>query len=125
MLDIIKNYCERPAEVSYYLGKNRAECQAIAGMVPSEASIAIKNIEARISPAPAPTRAARSYPGKLASSAPEPFGAGSGSGSVITRDPEKMSQAEYEQWRSGESGGVKRSNATSAMDFSGNPGVFG
>ena len=103
MLEILKADCERPAEVAYYLGKNRAECQAIAGMTPTRAAIAISKIEAGIpapaAPPPAVDPPAQTEPKRAVSSAPDPISA-TGSGMVITKDPSKMSQKEYEKWRS-------------------------
>lgn len=105
MLNILEKDCEKPAEVAYYLGKNRSECQAIAGMTPTRAAIAISKIEAGIPASAAPPPAAdptapSTKPAKVVSSAPEPITA-SGAGMVITKNPEKMDQLEYEQWRQG------------------------
>ena len=103
MLEILKADSERPAEVAYYLGKNRAECQAIAGMTPTRAAIAISKIEAGVPvsaalPPAAGQPAAHDPNKKVVSSAPEPISAG-GSGMVITKDPNNMGQSEYEKWR--------------------------
>ncbi len=105
MLEILKADCDNPGEVAYYLAKNRAECQAIAGMTPTRAAIAISKIEAGIpasaAPPPAADTPAPPDPNKkVVSSAPEPISA-TGPGMVITKDPNKMNQAEYEQWRQG------------------------
>ena len=83
---------EAPADVAYYLGKNRTQAIAISRMTPTAAARAIAKIEAEISANPAP-------PPKKTTSAPPPIKPLGSGPAAITKDPRKMSQAEYEEYR--------------------------
>jgi hypothetical protein len=79
---------DMPAEVAYYLGKNRTEAIAISRMTPVAAARAIGRIESQIeSPQP-----------RTQTNAPPPIKP-VGGGPSVAKDPEKMSQKEYEAWR--------------------------
>ena len=91
---------EIPHEVAYYLGKNRTEAIALSRMTPVQAARAIARIEMAIS---GNARAIPSTP-KLPS-APAPINP-VGSSHAVSKDPDKMSQKEYEAWR--ESQGARR-----------------
>ena len=83
---------ENPADVAYYLGKNRTECIAISKLTPIAAARAIARIETKLeggNPAPNP---------KKTTNAPPPIKP-VGSSNTVNKDPEKMTQAEYETWR--------------------------
>lgn len=101
MLKIMQD-CENPEGIAYYMGKNIKEATAISRMSPVQAARAIGIIEAKVSaeiiknPSGKPTK-------RTVSNAPPPVKP-TGSGNVIVKDPEKMSQAEYEQWRAGGGG---------------------
>jgi hypothetical protein len=102
VVDILAD-CDAPADVAYYLAKNRVEGVAISRMTPIQAARAIARIEAKIAaaPAPAPTNQPRRV-----SSAPAPIapiGAGPAGGN---KDPDKMTMKEYRAWR--ESQGARR-----------------
>ena len=99
MLEIMQD-CENPESIAYYLGKNIAEATAISRMSQTQAARAIGKIEAKVaenlaSPSPQPR--------KKVSKAPPPVKP-TGSNNVVTKDPEKMTQDEYEQWRAGGGG---------------------
>jgi len=86
---------DNPADIAYYLGKNRTECIAISKMTPIAAARAIAKIETQLSggngnPAPKPT--------KKTTSAPPPIKP-VGSSNTVAKDPEKMTQAEFEAYR--------------------------
>lgn len=85
---------DHPADVAYYLGKNRTEAIKIAHMTPFRAHAEILRIEAeavRARPNPSVN------PHKVVSGAPPPIKPG-GSHEVIGKDPNKMTQKEYEAW---------------------------
>ena len=98
MLQIMRDAeFEFPEGVAYYLGRNIKEAQAISRMSPTQATRALTQIEAKVAaqtkrggPAPKPI--------KKVSDAPPPV-TPTGSTGIVSKDPEKMSQAEYEQWR--------------------------
>lgn len=88
-----------PEDVFYYLAKNQAEAVRISRMPPVQVAREIVKIENQLAankPAVKPI--------KTISDAPDPIRP-TGSGIIITKDPNKMSQAEYEKWRS-EGGGT-------------------
>lgn len=95
MLQIMKD-CENPADIAYYLGKNLKECTAISLMSPVNAARALGKIEekvkATLSNRPPPTATRKT------SDAPPPIRP-VGSAHPVTKDPEKMTQAEYEAER--------------------------
>lgn len=78
---------EHGADVAYFLGSNLNEAQKIAAMSPIQQIRALAQIEAKFS-----------TPAKKPSSAPEPVKP-IGSGASLTKDVEKMSMAEYKDWR--------------------------
>lgn len=86
---------EDPAGVAYYLGKNRAEAASISRMNPIAAARAIAKIEAEIKGSAPPPQATK----KHVSNAPPPVKPLGTGGSVVNKDPAKMTQAEYEKWR--------------------------
>ena len=102
MVEILHE-CENPADVAYYLGRNRQECASISNMTPFQAAKAIGKIEADIkaelekTPPPPPKK----EPEKKVPKAPPPIEP-IGSREVVTKDPDKMTQKEYEAWRRGE-----------------------
>lgn len=89
---------EIPADIAYFLGKNRKEASEIARMTPIQAAKAIGKIEAEIladrkeNPTPA------AQPTKTISSAPPPIKPVKAS-AVVDKDPEKMDHEEYRKWR--------------------------
>ena len=85
---------EHPEAVAYYLGKNPAEAVAISRMSPIQATRALTRIEVK---ATAEAKAAPPQTKKV-SNAPPPVKP-TGSVSAVSKDPEKMSQSEYEEWR--------------------------
>lgn len=94
---------ENPGDIAYYLGRNTKECVAIANMTPFQAAKAIGKIEAEIKTEldNNPTPPLTPKPEKKVTSAPAPIKT-LGSREVVTKDPEKMTQKEYEAWRRGE-----------------------
>ena len=76
------------ADVAYHIASNKALAAEISAMSPIEAARAIGRIEAQIS-APKP---------RTTSTAPEPISPVKGTASA-TKDPAKMSMAEYKKWR--------------------------
>ncbi len=84
---------ENSHDIAYYLGKNRAEAIAISHMTPIQAAKAIGRIETEIAKAGGITPS----PPKI-TGAPAPINP-LGSGNVVNKDPEKMTQREYEAWR--------------------------
>ena len=78
---------EHGADVAYFLGSNLNEAKKIAAMSPIQQIRALAQIEAKFS-----------TPAKKPSSAPEPVKP-IGSGASLTKDVEKMSMAEYKEYR--------------------------
>jgi hypothetical protein len=95
VVDILAD-CDHPADLAYYLAKNRVEGVAISRMTPIQAARAIARIEAKLEgQAPQTSPPQR----KSTTKAPPPITPlGSGT-SGVHKDPEKMTQKEYEQWR--------------------------
>lgn len=92
MADIIEG-SDIPHEVAYYLGSHIAECAAISRMPTTQAARSIGAIEEKLRAAlPASPQP------KLKSGAPEPIKPVGGS-EVVTKDPEKMTQEEYNRYR--------------------------
>jgi len=79
---------EKGADVLYYLGKNREEAAKIARMDPLRAAVAIGRIEATLA-RPAP---------KKTTNAPPPINP-VGARAAVSKDPDKMSSAEWLKWR--------------------------
>ncbi len=101
MADILSE-SEIPADVAYYLGKNRVECLKISRMRPAAAAKAMAKIELELSSnPPKPVSPAQpSAPSTPTSKAPPPIKLLSGAGSAgVNKDPEKMTQREFAKWR--------------------------
>jgi hypothetical protein len=89
--------CDHPADVVYYLNKNRIEGVAISRMTPFKAARAIAQLEAKLTARPPNSPPP---PPKKTTSAPPPINpVGTGGSGVINKDPDKMTQREYEEWR--------------------------
>jgi hypothetical protein len=96
VVDILAD-CDHPADVAYYLAKNRVEGVAIARMTPLKAARAIALLEAKLANnAPPP---ASPPPQRKTTNAPPPINPLGGGTGGIEKDPEKMTNKEYEQWR--------------------------
>ena len=78
-----------PEDVAYYLGKNQTEAVRISRLSPVAAARAIAKIEQELTKPVVTNRISK---------APEPIKP-LGSSNTITKDPEKMTVKEYEQWR--------------------------
>ena len=81
-----------PEDIFYYLAKNQPEAVKISRMPPVQVAREIVKIESRLAAA---TKAAPKV--KTISDAPDPIRP-TGSGIVVTKDPNKMTQKEYEAW---------------------------
>ena len=95
IVDILTDL-DHPADVAYYLSKNRVEGVAISRMTPFQAARALARIEIKVAEQPPPPKPpSRKQPG-----APPPIApiAGGGAGTQY-ENPEKMSQKEYNAWR--------------------------
>ena len=90
--------CEYPEDVAYFLGKNRQEAIRISHLTPLAAAREIAKIEIQIANTP-------SAPTKKTTKAPDPIKPVGGGDTHPTKDPNKMTQAEYNAWR--ESQGAK------------------
>lgn len=84
---------DKPADVAYWLGQNRAIAAQISTLPPVEAARAIGRIEAMVSAPKAKTQ----------SSAPAPITPVKGGGGGMSKDPDRMTPDEYRAWR--EAGG--------------------
>ena len=82
---------DNPADVAYYLGKNRTEAVSISRMTPVGAARAIAKIETKLE--------AGQQPAKTTTQAPKPIKPIGSGPSEMQKNPEDMSQAEYEKWR--------------------------
>jgi len=104
---------EIPADIAYYLGKNIPECTSIANMSPIQAVKAIGLIEEKLKgqsqeeepvvkdqsgkpPAPKP---------KPTTKAPAPITPVPPGSATVSKDPSRMTNEEYRQWRRSRSGG--------------------
>lgn len=94
--------CDSPADVAYYLTKNRVEGVAISKMTPLRAAREIARIEAKLAAGPSPPI---NQPQRISNAPPPITPVGSGP-SGTTKDPEKMTPKEFAAWR--ESQGAKR-----------------
>lgn len=92
--------CDSPADVAYYLAKNRVEGVAISRMTPIQAARAITKIEARLTGVPPAPQT------KKISGAPPPINPIGSKSSGLTIDPDKMTPKEFAKWR--ESQGARR-----------------
>lgn len=96
IVDILAD-CENAADVAYHLAKDRVEGVRISRMTPGQAAMAIARLDAGFSnPQRPPAQAAST---KKHSSAPPPIKPVGSGPAGPTKDPEKMTQKEYEQWR--------------------------
>ena len=84
---------ESPADVAYYLGKNRSEAIQISRMNPLAAARAIARIEMNLKHSPAPNAGVNQI--RTVTNAPPPIKP-VGSSNTVQRDLEKMSQREFE-----------------------------
>jgi hypothetical protein len=92
---------ENADDVAYYLAKNRLEAIKVSRMTPMAAAMEIKRIEMQIKQNnPTPPNLKGVVP-----NAPPPIKP-AGSTNQVTRDPDKMSQQEFEKWR--EESGARR-----------------
>jgi hypothetical protein len=78
-------------EIAYHLGQNPDEAAHLSSLPPLAIAKEIGKIEARLVEPPK----------KRVSTAPDPLKPIVPGGEVPHKDPDKMSQAEYEQWRQG------------------------
>lgn len=78
---------DQGALIAYYLAKNPDEAERISKLSPSKQAAAIVNLEDKVS-----------KPAKKLSKAPDPINP-VGTKVEVTKDPAKMSQAEYNAWR--------------------------
>jgi len=96
VVDILAE-CDHPADVAYYLAKNRVEGMAISRMTPLAAARAIAKLEDKLvasragTPAPTATN-------KPITKAPPPIKPVGGN-APVSKNPENMTQKEYEAWR--------------------------
>lgn len=88
MADAIKN-AENGPDILYHLGSDPKEAKRISELPPLAQAMAIGRIEATLK---APEQ-------KKTSSAPAPIAPIGGSKGVINKDPGKMSEDEYSEWR--------------------------
>ena len=93
--------CDRTADLAYYLGNNPVEGVKISKMTPIQAARTIANIERDIIANESPVK----HPKPTATSAPAPIKP-IGSKGKVSKDPNSMSQKEYNEWR--ESQGARR-----------------
>ena len=98
IIEVLKD-TEYPADIAYYLGKNIKECTMISRMPILQAARVVGRIEAEIKSkfvdgkppgSPAKTRTVTEAPPPITTVK---------SAEVVTKDPSKMTQAEYEAWR--------------------------
>ena len=83
-----------PEDIAYYLGKNRSEAVRISHLTPLAATREIARIESQLQDS---TPSAGNKP-KRVTSATNPIKP-IGSGGTVEKDPENMTQAEYNAWR--------------------------
>lgn len=109
MIDTISHELDsqivNPEDVFYYLGKNPAEAAALSRMSKPQLARAVTKIEARLEVAKAAApqgKTASTQPGKkkTVSNAAPPIKP-TDSTVIVHKDPDKMTQAEYEAWRMG------------------------
>lgn len=86
--------CDNAADVAYYLAKNRVEGVAISRMSPIQAARAIAKLDLKFSETPP----AAPPPPRTMTNAPPPI-TPVGSRGEVSKDPNKMTQKEYEAWR--------------------------
>ena len=94
VVDILSE-CEHPADVAYYLTKNRIEGVAISRMTPIQAARAIARMEDKLVNAPPPPP-----PKKTTTGAPPPINPLGGANTAgAEKDPDKMTMKEFREWR--------------------------
>jgi len=86
---------EIPADMAYYLGGHMEEAIKISHMTPVQAATALGKLEQRLS---VELKKNPPKPTKVVSSAPAPIKP-TGSGEVVSKDPDKMTNEEYRVWR--------------------------
>lgn len=92
--DIVMD-AENPAELSYFLGKNPDELDKISQMTPTQAIRYVGRLEAKIAATPSQETEI-----KPVSSAPKPIAPlVSAKSTAVTKDPAKMTMAEYAEYR--------------------------
>jgi len=88
--------CDHPADVAYYLAKNRVEGVAISRMTPIQAARALAKLELKLASEPSNP----SPPSRKTSNAPPPISPIGGGGSAgVNKDPDKMTPKEFADWR--------------------------
>lgn len=90
-----------PAALAYYLAKHTTEAVAIARMSPTAAARRLAKIEGEL----VKDEASKPKPKKI-SNAPPPIKPLGGGAAAVQKNPEKMSQREFEEWRNSQ--GAKR-----------------
>ncbi len=105
MIDILAE-TEHPAEIAYHLATNLGLCTKISRMAPQAAAVAIGNIETKITSGtpetpPSVTPVTKPKVSKT-TSAPAPITPVKPSGSVASKDMDKMSNEEYRAHRQGQ-----------------------
>jgi hypothetical protein len=100
MLSIIhEGELENPADICYYLAKHTKEATAIQNMSRTQATLALGKVEAKVAKAIKDTPITNTN-SKKASAAPPPIKPTPGASTpVVVKDPARMNQAEYEEWR--------------------------
>jgi hypothetical protein len=93
---------ENPADIAYYLGKNQQKAIAIGRMTPVAAARAIAQIEIELTGSTPPP----ATPIKKTTSAPPPIVPVGSSNTAGGKDPENMTQKEFEAYRTAQ--GAKR-----------------
>lgn len=91
VVDILAD-CDNPADVAYHLAKNRVEGVSISRMTPTRAARAIAKIDQSYADDRPP-------PSKKTTNAPPPIKPVGASNTVDGKDPEKMTQAEFNAHR--------------------------
>jgi len=96
IVDILAD-CDNPADVAYHLAKNRIEGVAISRMTPTQAARAIARLESQLASTPA---SPKPLSPKTTNAPPpiKPLG-GAGGSSLTTKDPDKMTLKEFNEWR--------------------------
>lgn len=92
-----------PADLLYYLGKNPDETARLSRMSTIQVAKAIAKIEINLEAVKQKNPKEQKRPKKTVSTAPEPISP-IDSTVIITKDPNKMTQREYEAWRAAGNG---------------------
>jgi hypothetical protein len=91
IVDILAD-CDNPADVAYHLAKNRVEGVSISRMTPTQAARAVAKIDLSYADGRPP-------PPKKTTNAPPPINPVGASNTVDGKDPDKMTQAEFNAHR--------------------------